>query len=354
MDEADPLVDRTLVERVGREETVDVAGAQVGDHLRRRDDANLDVPIRIETVLGHVVAQQEVVHRVLEGHAEGEAAPLRGVALVLMVVVQHDRLAVDVLDGRGNEVPRTGAGAQGHGQRHRRQHVGGVVVVVERVVADQRPAGGLDHVDVEAVALVEAHGVGHDDRRGAGDGDEAHVQAGLLQRAEVLLDGRLDGVHREQGGQGRGHGAAPHQLHELAAVHVAVAEDAAHQGALHHPVHHLLAVARRPGGSGGLVGAATGRGRRRGRGRSRGVRIRAGLAATVASMDQGLPVIEGVTQTAVVVVHGRLASLVQGKACHAPAWCRNAARWPFTLNTARPVPSCEIPEIPVEFSNAWK
>ena len=61
----------------------------------------------IEAVLGDVVAQQEVVHRVLEGHGELEALPVLRVALVLVLDVQRDGLAVDVLDRR-------------HVDRHRR------------------------------------------------------------------------------------------------------------------------------------------------------------------------------------------------------------------------------------------
>jgi hypothetical protein len=88
VDEADAFPDRALVERVGREVAVEVAGAQVGDHLRRRNDADLDVDIRVQAEFGHIVAQQEVVHRIFERHAEGEALPLLRIALVLVLVGQ--------------------------------------------------------------------------------------------------------------------------------------------------------------------------------------------------------------------------------------------------------------------------
>src|SRR5260221_182420 len=78
------VVYRAVVEGIGAEEAVDVAGAQVRHHLRRRRDADLDVGVGIETVLRHVVAQQEVVHRVLEGHRELEALPGLRIALVLV------------------------------------------------------------------------------------------------------------------------------------------------------------------------------------------------------------------------------------------------------------------------------
>jgi len=64
---------------------------------------------------------------------------------------QRDALAVDVLDRRYGEWDRLRAEAEGERQRHRREHVGGVVFLVDGLVADYRPAGGLDHIDIEAV-----------------------------------------------------------------------------------------------------------------------------------------------------------------------------------------------------------
>ena len=91
--------------------------------------------------------------------------------------------------------------------RHRRQHVRGVVFLVDGLVADHRPAGGLDHLDVEAVLLVEAHRLRHDDRRRAGDRDEADLEVLLLDRA-ALREHLGRGVEREElrdrGERGRG------------------------------------------------------------------------------------------------------------------------------------------------------
>jgi hypothetical protein len=47
-----------------------IVGAQIGDHLRRRHGADLHVLIGIDAVLGEVVAQQIIVHRIVEGHGE--------------------------------------------------------------------------------------------------------------------------------------------------------------------------------------------------------------------------------------------------------------------------------------------
>ena len=63
VDEADAVIDRALVHRIGAEEAVDVVGAQIGDHFRRRHGADLHVGIGIDAVLGEIIAQQIIVHR---------------------------------------------------------------------------------------------------------------------------------------------------------------------------------------------------------------------------------------------------------------------------------------------------
>jgi hypothetical protein len=49
------------------------------------------------------------------------------------------------------ERDRLRAEAEGQRKRHRREHVRGVVFLVDGLVADHRPAGGLDDVDIETV-----------------------------------------------------------------------------------------------------------------------------------------------------------------------------------------------------------
>ena len=49
-----------------------------------------------------------------------------------------------------------------------------VIFARDGFIADHRPARGADDLNIQAVALIEAHGIGHDDGRGAGDGDEAN------------------------------------------------------------------------------------------------------------------------------------------------------------------------------------
>ena len=84
---------------------VQVTGAKVRHHLRRWDNADLDVHIWVQTKFCNVVAQQEVMHRVFERHPKGEALPLLWIALVLVLVGQNNRLTVDVFN-RGHDVWR--------------------------------------------------------------------------------------------------------------------------------------------------------------------------------------------------------------------------------------------------------
>ncbi len=185
VDEADTVIDCALVHRVRPQEAVDIVGAQIGDHFRRRHRADLHVDIRVEAVLGEIVAQQVVVHRVIEGHRELETLPVPGIALVLVLDRERDRLAVDIFDRRHGVGQRIGARAHGDGERHRGEHVRGVVFLVDGLVANHRPARGLDDFDVEAVLGVKPHRRRHDDRGGAGDRNEADLEVLLLQRAAL-------------------------------------------------------------------------------------------------------------------------------------------------------------------------
>src|SRR5947207_52037 len=107
MDESDAVIDGALVHRVGREETINVVGTQVRDHFGRWNGADLDVLVGIEPVLREVIAQQVIVHRIVERHCELEALPGLRVALVLMLDGERNRLPVDVFNRRhrvGNRI----------------------------------------------------------------------------------------------------------------------------------------------------------------------------------------------------------------------------------------------------------
>ena len=100
VEKADPVVDGTLANAVGRQKAVDVVRAQIRHHLGRRNDAQLHVRLGIESVLGQVVAQKIVMHGVVEGNREFEALPLPGIAFVLVLDRKRDALTVDVLNCR--------------------------------------------------------------------------------------------------------------------------------------------------------------------------------------------------------------------------------------------------------------
>ena len=189
----------------------------------------------IDAVLGHVVAQQVVVHRVVEGHRELHALPGLRIALVLVLDAQRDGLAVDVLHRRHGVGDGVGAGTQRDGERHRRQHMRGVVFLVQGLVADHRPAGGLDHLHVEAVLGVEAHGMRHDDRRGAGNRNKADLQV-LLLRRRGLGEGVDGGAEREElrdGGERRGGADGPQE----GAARLVLRDEGAHDGRFDHAGH---------------------------------------------------------------------------------------------------------------------
>jgi hypothetical protein len=143
-----------------------------------------------------------------------------------VLVGERDRLAVDVLDGRDGIGNRVRAGAHRDGDRHRRQHVGGVVFLVDGLVADDRPAGGAHHLDVEAVLGIEAQRMRHDDRRRAGDRDEADLEVLLLDGTR-LGEGLGGGADGEEGGDGGGGRRGANRPQEGAAL-VVLREEGAH------------------------------------------------------------------------------------------------------------------------------
>ena len=156
-------------------------------------------------MFGKVIAQQIIVHRIVERNGELHALPVLRIALVLVLHGERDALPVDVLDRRHREGNRIGAQPQRDRDRHRRQHVRGVVFLVDGLVADHGPAGGLHHLDVEAVPGIEAERRRHDDRRRTGDRNEAYLEILFLRRAGFCENfGRgLDRKELRDGGERR-------------------------------------------------------------------------------------------------------------------------------------------------------
>ena len=56
MDETNAVIHRALVHRVRPEEAVEIVGAQIRHHFRRRHRTDLHVLVGIETMLGEVIA----------------------------------------------------------------------------------------------------------------------------------------------------------------------------------------------------------------------------------------------------------------------------------------------------------
>ena len=71
------------------------AGGQYQQQLGEQDRAAVEYAL-----VDAVVTQQEVVHGVVERHAELEPLPHLGVTFVLVFDMQHDCLTVDVLHQR--------------------------------------------------------------------------------------------------------------------------------------------------------------------------------------------------------------------------------------------------------------
>jgi hypothetical protein len=127
------------------------------------------------------------------------------------------------------------AHAHGHGHGHGREEVRGVVFLVDHLVADQRPAGRLVERHVQALLAIEAQRVGHDQRRRAGDGDEADLEVLLFQRAILFLRHGLQRTQRQHAGNGRPRRIAAHRPQEVAALGHA-REERTHHGFFHHVV----------------------------------------------------------------------------------------------------------------------
>jgi hypothetical protein len=105
-----------------------------------------------------------------------------------VLVRQRDRLAVDVLHRHDAHRLRRRAQAHRDRDRHRRKEMRGVVLLVEHLVADQRPACGLHQRNLQPLLAIEAERVGHDQRRRAGDRNEADLQVRLLGLALRLRE----------------------------------------------------------------------------------------------------------------------------------------------------------------------
>ena len=174
MNKANPIKDSALIEGIGAQEAINIIGAQIGDHLGWRHGADLDVAVGIEPRFGDIGAQQIIMHGKIKRHGKAEALPILGVALFLVLIGKRNGLAIGVFNRRHRPRHRLRhANAKRHRQRHGGEHMRRVIFARDGFIADHGPPGCADDLNIQAVALIEAHGIGHDDGRGAGDGNEA-------------------------------------------------------------------------------------------------------------------------------------------------------------------------------------
>ena len=75
----------------------------------------MHIGIGVDTGLRQVVAQQKVVHAVLERNGKFKALPVFGVAVVFVLERQGNGLAIDVLNG--GHIHGGGIRAQAQGNR---------------------------------------------------------------------------------------------------------------------------------------------------------------------------------------------------------------------------------------------
>ena len=180
------VVHRALVEGIGPKKAVDVASAQIGHHFSRRQHPQLHIGVRVQAGFSQVVAQQKVVHAVLKRNGKLHALPALGVAVAFVLDVQRDGLAIGVLNRCHIHIGLGRAQAHGHGNRHGRQKMRRIMLFVDHLVTNQRPAGGLVQLNIQAFFFVKAQRVSHDERRCAGDRYKAEFEVFLFQRAFVL------------------------------------------------------------------------------------------------------------------------------------------------------------------------
>ncbi len=151
------------------------------------------------------------MHGIFKWNAEFKALPHFRIIFIEVIIVQDDRLAIDVFNGGHQEGDCRRSGAHGNGQRHRRQHMSRVIFLVQRFVAGNGPASSLDHIHVKAMLFIKAHRLRHDDRCRAGDGNKADIEFCLFRLAKVIQNGGLCLLHWKDGGNSRSKcGAAQH------------------------------------------------------------------------------------------------------------------------------------------------
>ena len=245
VDEAGAFVDGALAARLAAEEAVDAADPQARDIFGRRDDAIGHVLLGIEAVHREIIAKLHRLVALLERNRECETLPVLGIAIGLVLVGQHQRIAVLVADGQ--DLDRLGGAAEtgGHRQGDRHHLLGDIELAVDHLVADQVDAGDLLQADLEALAGVVPEVLAVDQRGRTGDRKEPDIELGLLERLLLLRD-RLEGRERNEARERAEHGGGADRLEQGAAQH-RLRKQAVQQSLLHGVADGRLAFDRRTG-----------------------------------------------------------------------------------------------------------
>ena len=196
MNESGALVDGALAARLAAEEPIDAAHSQARDVLGRRHDAVGGVLVGIQPRRGEIVAQLHRLMALLERHREHEALPLLRVAIVLVLVGEHERVAVLIEDGQNLDRLGGAADPRGHRQRDRHDLLRHVELAVDHLVANEIDAGDLLERDLQSLFGVTAELLSVNQGRGAGDRQKADVEPGFLERLALLRDG-FESVDRQ-------------------------------------------------------------------------------------------------------------------------------------------------------------
>ena len=232
------LVHGALIEGIGRQKAVDVSGLEIRHHFGRGKNAYLYFRIGIHTAFGKIIAQQQIMHGIVEGNGKDESLHILGGMDVLMIHAQRQSLSVHIFQSRRDERLLGRAQTERHGNGHGGKHLGVVRLPGYRPVAYHGPAGSLVGLSLrKAVFLIKAHGMSHDYGRAAGKRHEAYLHILLFYGAYGIKRHGLGRIQRKNtvyDGHGRG---CPQHFHEGTTTDIVSAEYSSNNGGLHRTQH---------------------------------------------------------------------------------------------------------------------
>ena len=192
------LVHGTLIERIGRQESVDVPGLEIRHHFRRRQNTYLHFRIGVYAAFGQIIAQQQIMHGIVKGNGKDEALHVLGGVHVLVIHAQGNGLPVYVFQS-GSEKRHPGRPqAERHGNGHGGKHLRVIRLTGNRPVTYHGPAGCLVRLSFsKAIFLIESHRMCHNYRRTAGKGHKAYLHILLFYGAYGVKSHGLGCIQRK-------------------------------------------------------------------------------------------------------------------------------------------------------------